>query len=568
MMPMKFYLRYLWLVIFLVFAVTIADLNQPAYSANSSSGKEIFINQVGYLPGMPKWLVVARKASKFSIINDQTAKIVTQGRLVQVSDPTSKQQIWRGEFTSLQTPGTYRIVIPEVGRSYPFVIRTDLYNGVFELGARFYYLQRCGSALQDPESGLNHLACHCKDGLIARQDEFHQAGDPLPGSGGWHDAGDYGKYVTTTTITVAQMLQAWELWPQKFSDGQLQIPESGNGTPDLLDEARYGLEWLFTMQRPDGAVYHKIAGQFWAGFESPDQDTQQRFVYGISTADTAKYAATMAIAARVLRGQDPRLAERANKAAFKAWSFLNSHSYQWDHNKSDDQGSGAYAMNNDQADRLWAALELSTLKAQDQPVEKMILQLQEYQPEAVSWYNPVVLGLFDYARCSYARPEWQKMAASKVVSLAEQYLTSAQASGYHYTLSFQEFVWASNKEALSRGAVMLMADMLQPNIQYRQYALAQLDFILGFNPLSKCFVSGLGTNMVTDPHHRFAAAVGKLIPGLMAGGPNNQAESGAESSGHGPLSYVDSQFSFSSNEPAIDYNAALIFVSAAFIDKP
>ncbi|HBE77869.1 MAG TPA: glycosyl hydrolase family 5 [Firmicutes bacterium] len=565
-MFMGFHFHSSWLLIILIFWLILFIWIYPVSAADSAVGKEVIINQNGYLPEMPKWVVATRKADKFTLVNEQTLGKVYFGKLSPVFDPTSKRQIWRGEFTGLHTPGTYRIEVPGVGCSYPFSIATGIYNKVFELGTRFFYLQRCGINLNDQESGLCHPACHCKDGYIARQDLFNQQDDLFSSVGGWHDAGDYGKYVTTTTITVAHMLLAFELWPRKFSDGQLRIPESGNGIPDILDEARYGLEWLFTMQRSDGAVYHKIGGQFWAGFESPDQDIQKRFVYGISTADTAKFTATMAIAARALDKCDPQLAERASKAAFKAWSFLESHQFLWDHHKSDDQGSGAYSISNDSEDRLWAALELSTLKLQNKFLEKFISQFKDYQPQAIGWSSSGVIGLFDYARSAYAEPEWRKIAVHKVVSLAGQYLTVARASGYHYTLNFQEFLWASNKEGLSRGAVLLMADLLQPDPQYRQNALAQLDFILGFNPLSKCFVSGLGTNTVTDLHHRFAAAAGKSIPGALAGGPNNLAESGIEQPGQGPFSYVDFQLSYSSNEPAIDYNAALIFISAAFVD--
>lgn len=113
-----------------------------------------------------------------------------------------------------------------------------------------------------------------------------------------------------------------------------------------------------------------------------------------------------------------------------------------------------------------------------------------------------------------------------------------------------------------------MADQLQPDAEYRRIALAQLDFVLGLNPLSKCFVAGLGTNTVRSPHHRLVIASSKPVPGLLVGGPNNNSESGAEPRNQGPFSYADASPSYSSNETAIDYNAALVFLTAAFAGEP
>jgi endoglucanase len=552
--------------ILLIFLMCTISLSKS--TAENTAGKDIIVNQLGYLPKQSKSVICTKPVKLFNIVDKSNSKIVSGGIFMPLQDPTSKQKIWRGDFSNFNIPGTYQIEVPGIGISYPFAIKPELYNDLFRIGTRFYYLQRCGTELHDDEAGLHHHGCHLEDGILARGDRWHGAGDKIQSGGGWHDAGDYGKYVTTTTVTVAQILAAFELWPKKFYDRQLGIPESGNGIPDVLDEARVGMEWLFTMQRPDGAVYHKLASKLWPGFNSPDTDIQARYIYGISTPDTGKFAATMAIAARVYKNYDSQLADRARDAAENAWDFLSTHPFIWDHNDFDDEASGAYASDTDTADRLWAALELSTLKKEQQPIQTMIKHIYRQKLAAISWSDASLLGYFNYARSPNADEGVKKALISKIVKLADQYLAGAAASGYGYTLKFKEFGWASNKEALARGGVMLMADILRPDSQYCKFALKQLDFILGLNPLSKCFVAGLGSNTVSDPHHRFAKAAGKAIPGALAGGPNNRAESGSEPYGQGPFSYVDSQMSFSSNEPAIDYNAALLFLSAAFVTKP
>ncbi len=541
-------------------------------SAREKTGEEVFINQVGYLTNAPKFVISAKAAGEF-VIFDEKEKSIFQGALEPFADPTSMQTVWRGDFSSQKIPGVYRIFIPEVGWSYPFTIDHAVYNQVLALGTRYYYLQRCGIVLNDDSSGLSHPLCHRQDGVMARADAFNQKGDIIPSMGGWHDAGDYGKYTTTTTVTVAQLLAAYQLWPEKFVDGQFGIPESGNGRPDLLDEARVGIEWLFTMQRPDGAVYHKLSGRYWPNIgTSPDFDRQPRYIYGISTADTGKFAATMAIVARVFQGMDPDLAERAEQAAKKAWEFLAENEFIWDHSGFDDQGSGAYGTTDDWPDRIWAAMELGVLTGDDSYVSAVINEentfRRPYQPTPISWSDGALLGLFHYACEEGGRPELRAELTAMIIKLADHYLAAVDRSGYRYTLKFNEFAWASNKEALSRGITMLLAAELKANPQYQLAALAQLDFVLGFNPLSQCYVAGLGTKTVKSPHHRLVVASSKSVPGLLVGGPNNQAESGVEPRDRGPFSYQDATPSYSSNETAIDYNAALVFVASAFAATP
>ncbi len=543
-------------------------VNRESLSApNPKAGKNVFVNQVGYLPSQLKRVISDQPAKRFTV-EEKTGKTVFTGKFTRVNDITSKKKIWVGDFTQLSQPGEYRVKVAGVGDSYPFMIDANIYNQVLDLAMRSYYLQRCGITLNDKETGLAHPKCHKNDGVIARKDGFYNAGQQLNCMGGWHDAGDYGKYTPTTAVTIAYMLATYELWPEKFKDGQFRIPESGNAIPDILDEARIGLEWLLTMQRPDGAIYHKLAGSRWPSNVSPDDEYQTRYIYGISTADTGKFAATMAIAARVWRTWDRQFADRAYQAALKAWEFLADHGFIWDHLDLDDDGSGAYPKTDDLADRIWAALELSTLTATKQPIKEWVAQLDSYRLTNVSWEDSAALGFFDYTRSQNALPEIKAITTRKLIDLANQNLNSALASGYRYTLNFSEFGWASNKEGLSRGITMLLANQLWPKPEYRENALAQLDFVLGLNPLSKCFVTGIGSDSPLNIHHRLAVATGKIVPGLLAGGPNNKSESGAEPIGKGPYSYVDGSQSYSSNEPAIDYNAALLFTAAAFATKP
>lgn len=565
-----------YLLSFLVIPALLSSAEFYAASKprEADTGEKVFVNQVGYLPNHLKRVVSAEEAGEFILLAEESKEEMYKGTLRPVNDRTSERVIWQGEFTSFTTPGRYRILVPGVGESYSFVIGPDVYNNPLKLGTRFLYLQRCGIELNDLETtGHYHPYCHLKDGFLARADQFYKANEKIFSVGGWHDAGDYGKYVSTTTVTAAQMLTAYELWPEKFYDGQFDIPESGNGIPDLLDEARIGLEWLFTMQRPDGAVYHKLSGSRWPSIATtPDFDRQPRYIYGISTADTGKFVATMAIAARIYEEVDPAFARKALVAAEKSWEFLcENPDFIWDHSGFDDEGSGAYDSATDRPDRLWGAFELAALFGRDDYLTEVV-DLEKVKggeesldrPTPLSWSDSALLGYFHYVRAERVDPDLQKIIEELIIEAADADLLRTKESGYGYSLKFSDFAWASNKEGLARGITMILAHQLRPNPEYMEAALAQLDFVLGLNPLSKCFVAQLGTNTVRNPHHRLVASRRKPLPGLVVGGPNNNSESLVEPVNQGPFSYADAQNSYSSNETAIDYNAAFILAVSAF----
>lgn len=284
------------------------------------------------------------------------------------------------------------------------------------------------------------------------------------------------------------------------------------------------------------AVYHKIAGKNFAGFESPELDTQTRYLYGINTKDTAKFAAAMAIGARVYLKWDPGFSVRLKEAAFKAWDFLSKNNYFWDYDVSDNKGSGPYGLTHDRYDHLWAVLELAALTGDDRFFNNMHELLKEYRPSAPDWKESAIFGLFHYAGSNRIKPDLKRLISAKVIGVAKEYLKISEAGGYGYTLKYKDFKWGSNDHGLSRGITMVLAGFLSPNPRFKTAAVAQLDFILGLDPLAKCFVAGIGSDSVKTPHHRFVTATKKTIPGLLAGGPNNNAQSGMEPAASGPFS--------------------------------
>ena len=176
-------------------------------------------------------------------------------------------------------------------------------------------------------------------------------------TGGWHDAGDYGKYVGPGAVTVGHLLYTHLLFPEGCK-ANLNIPESGNGVPDILNEARYELEWLLKMQREDGAFYHKLTKARFAPFIMPEEDRETEYLMPVSHCATAAACACLALGYRVYGKYDPAFAERMLIQARRAWNWLIEHPDFVPFTNPDGVRTGQYGERTDRDDRFWAACEL------------------------------------------------------------------------------------------------------------------------------------------------------------------------------------------------------------------
>jgi endoglucanase len=560
------------------FFFVIAGGNLAQWHAAESA--KIVLNQVGYLPNSAKvaFLVNSdRTPSKIELVNNtnqQIVEVITPSQ--SVLDPDSKDRLQTIDFSQIQQTGKYFLRAGSL-KSYPFEIAPTVYQESIVKLLHSYYLQRCGIAIDDPVTGIHHAACHLRDGAIAHQDSANSAGTVIPATGGWHDAGDYGKYVSTTAVTTGQLLSLYEAHPTAFPDRQLTIPESGNGIPDLLDEMRVGLDWMLPMQRSDGAIYRKLSGKKWPPIVAPDQDTQPRLIYGISTPETAKFAAAMSIAARVYAPWQPQQSAIYLKAAQRAWDYLHSQStMKVDWVDGDDSGSGKYlesptdsepSLKIDTDDRLWAAAELFITTKNPNYEQYFLQQLPNFNYSLFEWKDPSALGIVNYLN-AIQTPQSSQIKAqiiAKILHRAETILTQVKTSGYR--LANHRLIWGSNKMTATEGMTLLLAYQLTNKFEYRQTAIDQIDYLLGRNPFNQTFLTGIGTHPVQHINHIFARAHNISIPGLLVGGPNNGAQDNLAPKNRGILSYLDHEKSYATNEYAIDYNAALIALLSMAVNQ-
>ena len=572
-------------ILVVVFAVLIfalssldSDIETLLNAGIANKKPEIVVNQVGYFPQWHKTAFL-RKNIKFiaknnklrdslQLINYDTRELVARLPLgPEIVDPDTQDVISAIDFTNLTQPGNYYLKQGRL-KSVPFKIGTDIYEQPFVTLLRSYYLQRCGVEITDPLTRISHPPCHLKDAAIAHQDRYHSAGEIVATTGGWHDTGGYSKYVATTAVAIARLLNLYEHHPNLFPDSQLSIPESGNGVSDLLDEMEFGLNWLLKMQRADGAVYRKLSGKKWPIGLSAEQDVQPRFLYGISTPETAKFAAVMAMASRNYQSIDAELAARYLTAAESAWQYLNMQpTMKVDWVEGDDSGSDKYlfsdfdredSLTTDIDDRLWAAAELYITTGKSDFAAYFADNIDRVDYTLFEWKNPSPLALINYLQQN-RQPVSEELIAkirTKIQQRADLILNKVNQSAYH--IANDRFIWGSNKMTAEEGITLVYAYQLTKNHAYLTAAIDQLDYLLGRNHFNQTFITGIGTNPVKHINYLLLKAKTIRIPGLVVGGPNSDAQDGMVFKNKGQLSYIDDERSYATNQNAIDYNASVI----------
>jgi endoglucanase len=293
---------------------------------------QIKVDQVGYLTRASKVALVVSStaADTFNVRRAGDDSVAFSGRLASpVDDADSGDRVQAADFTKLEAAGSYYLEVPGVGRSWDFSVGANVYAHAFYLAMRAFYGQRCGIAvdLGAEFPGYRHAACHLRGAYHASSGRTgtHES------SRGWHDAGDYGRYTVNSAISTATLLWAWELFGARLRDVNLNIPESNDPVPDLLDEVRWNLDWMLTMQDADGGVWHKQTSEQFAPFVMPERDDSVSYVVGTgaqpykSSCATADFAAVTAIAARVYAPFDAAYARKSLRAAGRAWRWLDKH---------------------------------------------------------------------------------------------------------------------------------------------------------------------------------------------------------------------------------------------------
>jgi endoglucanase len=547
--------------------------------ATAAPVPEIRVDQAGYVPNAPKLAAVvsATTAKTFTVNDAATGKPVFASQAAAaVQDPDSGDAVQALDFTKLSMRGRFYIDVPGIGRSWEFAVGPDVYRRPFYLAMRSFYGQRCGTAVDLGKEfpGYRYAACHLEGGMHSSSGK---SGTHVSKKG-WHDAGDYGRYIVNSGITTGTLLWMYELFGSKLKNTKLDIPESGNGTPDILNEIRWNLEWMLTMQDGDGGVWHKQTSERFAGFVMPEKDTSVSYVIGTgsepykNSCATADFAAVLAIAGRLYKPFDASFANTALAAAQQAWSWVEKHPNVLFRNP---QGvvTGAYGDNNCGDEILWAAAELWRTTSNDDYHKYFLANystfLSNVRPAGPpSWPNVGALGLWSYALGRRGDAAAITKIKNESVRAADEIAKRSAAHPYRISMTTRDYVWGSNGVAANYGVQLLIANVLAPNPRYVETAVDNLHYLLGRNAFSLSWVTQVGANPYRHPHHRPSGADtnSEPWPGMLSGGPNGRKQDPAmqKMPDYIPPArmYVDDQASYASNEMAINWNAPLVFLLA------
>ncbi len=539
---------------------------------------EIFVNQVGYLPNLPKYFYTAEQVDSFYIIEESTGTIYYTGKveLSVTNDPGTGLTLYKGDFSELEKPGNYFVQLNNGDSSFIFKISSDVFQDAANKSLKSFYYQRCGVELPPDFAGVyHHPACHLNDGTL--HSNTGESGY-LENKGGWHDAGDYGKYVVNAGITVGTLLMAYEYFSDGFDSDNLNIPESGNNIPDILDEIRFELEWLLKMQKPDGGVYFKLTRETFEGFIMPQNDDGTRYIYEISSTATGNFAAVMARASRLFISYDSTFANQCLNAAISAWKFLITHPGiipGGGFKNPPGTRTGEYGNPNDKDERLWASAELFETTGDSLYHNYFINHYNNLGiiKSIMNWGNVQNLAYVTYlwSKQSAAPDDIKSSIKNNLVSYCDSLVKRSNVNGFGITLNPGEYHWGCNSDVLNNAILLILGYEQSNRNDFYNTAIMQLYYILGSNAHNKCFVTGLGSNPVMFPHHRPSASdeIIDPVPGLIAGGPNQDLQdrllqANYNNSTPPALCYLDDVGSYASNENAINWNAPLVFVLGYF----
>lgn len=533
----------------------------------------IHINQIGYYPYNRKVATIEGLSSgTFKICDADGLEHYTGNLTPSVYDSASGQNVCTADFTKLTKPGDYFLILEKDLNSYKFSINSNVNKNALHALLKSYYYQRCGFALESEYAGIwEREAGHVDDAALTIFDDF--GGQIYDVSGGWYDAGDFGKYIVCAGITCGTLLQLYELCPGIIGDSELNIPESGNQKSDLLDEVKYELDWFLRMQDTDGGVFFKVGPEEWPWDNwMPADDFNERFIIGKSTTSTLDFTAVMAMAGRIYKQYDSEFAKKCIEKAEAAWKWAKANP-EIGH-PTVKTGTGPYEDGSDTKytdEFFWALTELAITTNNSAYKDTLQNILKTRKITGAAWWQDVKdLAFFSLSVNNSLTDTCNEYVKNQITSYADKLLEKINTSPYFCPMRKNNYTWGSNGTCGNMGVILAYAHNITKKKEYMDALVLTTDYVFGRNPMGYCYVTGLGTKASQYPHHRQSNAddIEEAVPGFVVGGANKDT-SGADSytkkvikSGAAPsMCYTDEFGSSASNENAINQNAPWVLVT-------
>jgi endoglucanase len=548
-----------------------------SFAQNLSS--DIRLNQLGFLPNSVKMAaVVSSKTDSFKVMNSDLSDIVFEGELLpSMYYSASDENVRLADFTLMTEPGNYVLVIDGLGKSVSFEVSESVFTNLAKATLKYYYYNRASMQIVSEFGGKwAREAGHPDNEVIvlpSAATATRPAGTKISTPGGWYDAGDYNKYIISSAIPVFTLLSAYQTYAELYDSLSLNIPESSNNIPDILDEALYNIRWMMTMQDEDGGVYNKTTEANFSGFDMPSKVKSTRYVCAKSTASALDFASVMAITARIYKKFNPELSDSALTMAIKAWQWAKKNPNVAFKNPSASGGypgvnTGDYADTGFDDEFTWAAAELYITTKEASYYNEMNFDISFGVPGYPTVGSLSLLSLLAN-KDSLTEVANIDLIRSKFLASVSGLKNNIPSSPYRIPGDF--YYWGGNNAFANWGMMFMQAFRLTGDASYFNAGLFTLDYLLGKNATTYCFVTGLGSKSPMNPHHRISVSDGVAdpVPGMLVGGAasGDGADCGASAypSKLSAKSYLDQVCSYSTNEVAIGYNSGLAYLSGAII---
>jgi len=573
-----------------------ASLLLVTSSATTHCASWVRVNQLGYLPASTKVAVLVSTDStldckSFEVVETLTGAVMYRSKSVRGCGPYAAfKSTFRLDLTPFKTPGAY-FVLAAGQRSPVFRIAADVYDHTADFLLKYMRQQRCGynPFLDD--------SCHTQDGYII----YHPTRDSsfIDVVGGWHDASDYLQYVTTSANAVFQMLFAYESHPEVFSDAFAANGRPGaNGVPDILDEARWGTQWLLKMNPAPEEMYNQIADdRDHLGFRLPSLDTvnygrgKERPVYfctgtpqgvfqyknrATGIASTAgKYASAFALGSMVFAKTDTALAARLSVKALEAYAFGEKHPGVCQ--TAPCRAPYFYEEDNWVDDMELAATQLYRLTHE----ERYLNDAQKYgvqepvtpwmgaeRARHYQWYPFLNLGHV------YAARARQKQFVEFLRDGLQRVFDRGKNNPFLFGVPF---VWCSNNFVSALVTQACLYRELTGDRTFEPMEASLRDWLFGNNPWGTSMIIGLPKDGTAprDPHSAFSHVYGRQIDGGLVDGPVYgdifASLKGVALSKPDPFApfqsslavYHDDWADYSTDEPTMDGTASLTYYLSA-----
>jgi endoglucanase len=551
-----------------------------------SADTDVRLNSLGFLPNNDKVATIRGACTNFYLLTSPGNVTVSTGTVTgPFSDgQTLENNLYKANFSTYSTNGTYYLNVPGIGKSANFIISPDVYNSPFVPVFKAMYLWRCGTAVSETYNGetFSHAACHLND---AYDTQVGGTGTKISALKGWHDAGDYNKYTVNAGLALGTLFLAWEQYGTKINSLTYGLPLTAAGYPEFLEELKWETDWLLTMQRSDGAVYDKVSEAAFDAFELPETNTVPRYFWGssnVGTVETATFCAMMAMAARNFSPYDAPYATTCLNAATLAYTYLTLHLT----NTNANLGActtGDYSGADANEGRLWAAAEMWETTGTTTYLTDFETRAASYSAGYIDadfdWQHDKNLGMYTYLLSSRSGKSTTLVTniQNNLITQANNVVTSRNSHPYGRPLG-TNYYWGCNGATARQAMLLQIANQFSPNVSYINTVLDIIGYLFGRNTHDRSYVTDVGINPAMNPHHRpsIADTITDPWPGYLVGGsPGSNVGVGGDTivgampSGLGAANYwADDHLSFSSNEVAINWQAALIYAMSGFLANP